>query len=1501
MKKPTKRGMRWKWRAFMALALALAMARLAMAEAATAQVTAGTSPIAIAVNPASGWIYVANNGSANVTAINGATHAASAIAAGTNPRAIAVNPATNRIYVANNGSANVTIINGSDNSVVTTVAVASTPRAIAVNPATNKIYVANEGGDSVSVIDGATNAVVATPAVGDQPRAIAINPATNRVYVANFNGDSVSVIDGATDTVSATVTVGVDPVDIAVNPVTNKIYVANNTGDSVTIIDGATNFTTTVATGNDPEAIVVNPVTNRIYVANDSANGVAVINGETNAVITTVTVGTAPRAISLNPATNRIYTANVTGDNVTVIDGASNTAVATLTATNGTQAIAVNPVTNRIYAANNLAVGGVYSVTVIDGATNVTGTIAAGTRPTAVSANPASNKVYVANYTAGSVTAIDGATGATSSIAVGTSPRDVAVNAASNLIYIANEGSASVSVIDGASGTVTATVAAGSGPRALVVNPATNRIYVANNFGNSVSAINGTTNAVAATIGVGSNPQAIAANPVSNRIYVANWGSANVTVIDGATHTVAATVTVGTSPRAIAVNAATNRIYVANEDSDNVTVIDGSNNTVVTTVSVGDAPVAIAVNPVTNRIYVANNGSNNVTVIDGATNGVVATLAVGTGPGAVAINPASNKIYVSNYGSANISVIGGISSTVIATLSAGTNPNAAAVNPASHKVYVANWGSNNVTTVTEKGDEAIPLTVAVTPLTGNITTSSTPTLGLTASSGFSPTAPPVQGVYFQVDSLQGVWSKATAAGGANWSATTASLSLGRHLLYAYAVDGQDASSINLSAPVLGRVAVYAFNVVAAPTATLSPSSLSFANQILSTTSSAQTVTLSNNGGGTLNISAIALAGANAADFARTTTCGATLAGGASCTISVTFTPGATGARSANLSVSSDASGSPHTVSLGGTGIPSPAAVGLSPATLSFGSRVVFDTSAAQTVTLSNNGGSTLNVSSIAVTGANAADFTHTTGCGATLAVGANCMISVTFTPNATGARSASLAIATDAAGSPHAVALSGSGISPPPPSPPPPPPPVPVPGDVTYQPVSSVTSVIPNAGGNVELSGNSVLVVKPGITTALLLNESAPANVLISLPNQETVSFVIGRSVLDFRSSNDTLLQVAKVNGATALRVVQGEARIAGTVAGQAMIAVGFHTALLTTEEANTVVLVSREGEGWVVEVDQGKVSVQSEGQSDMTAVYSGELLSFGSQGELKTIQLGSKAGRHNHAGDPLDVLSVAKAGQPTPLTIQPSIPNLNGSLARLAGQSLLDAIGAIVKGSGMQTSLGVLRLAFAGGVVANALPVGSIPIDTSRKDGMTVLANGNVEVVKSGIVVTLTQAVSDPGDFARQAAALNRQGSASSALLSNGLLHTTIDGKLYILRPEWVVTLGGQGRPGFSINASGRVVYQNVAGNVQVLNPVIADYARLVSVVKSVDPNAKLSDNGDGSATLQLPNAAYSLLADYVLTQPTAEQMQWNWWSDGQGRIFINNGDGKAQGFLVR
>lgn len=96
---------------------------------------------------------------------------------------------------------------------------------------------------------------------------------------------------------------------------------------------------------------------------------------------------------------------------------------------------------------------------------------------------------------------------------------------------------------------------------------------------------------------------------------------------------------------------------------------------------------------------------------------------------------------------------------------------------------------------------------------------------------------------------------------------------------------------------------------------------------------------------------------------------------------------------------------------------------LSPSSLTFSIQVVNTTSAAQAVTLTNNGNATLNISSIAVTG----DFAQTNNCGATVAVNGTCAINVTFTPTVAGTRTGTLTVTDDAPTSPQTVSLSGTG------------------------------------------------------------------------------------------------------------------------------------------------------------------------------------------------------------------------------------------------------------------------------------------------------------------------------------------------------------------------------------------------------------------------------------------------------------------------------------------
>ena len=97
----------------------------------------------------------------------------------------------------------------------------------------------------------------------------------------------------------------------------------------------------------------------------------------------------------------------------------------------------------------------------------------------------------------------------------------------------------------------------------------------------------------------------------------------------------------------------------------------------------------------------------------------------------------------------------------------------------------------------------------------------------------------------------------------------------------------------------------------------------------------------------------------------------------------------------------------------------------SPTNLSFSNQAVGTKSAAQVVTFSNTGSSTLTVTSIEITGVNVGDFAETNTCGSTLAINASCQISVTFAPSAAGSRSATLNIAGNGIGGTTSVTLSG--------------------------------------------------------------------------------------------------------------------------------------------------------------------------------------------------------------------------------------------------------------------------------------------------------------------------------------------------------------------------------------------------------------------------------------------------------------------------------------------
>lgn len=215
---------------------------------------------------------------------------------------------------------------------------------------------------------------------------------------------------------------------------------------------------------------------------------------------------------------------------------------------------------------------------------------------------------------------------------------------------------------------------------------------------------------------------------------------------------------------------------------------------------------------------------------------------------------------------------------------------------------------------------------------------------------------------------------------------------------------------------------------AAPTATLSASNIVFSNQAVNTSSSPQSITVTNTGKASLIFgpAAVTISGTNAPEFAITAdTCSsATIPVNASCSASVIFTPVFQGPGNAALTFADNAPNAFQTVALAGTGVvPGTPWVTLSPSSLTFSSQIVGTTSAAQVATLTNSGSGPLNITSISAS----ADFSETNNCGSTVAAGANCVVHVSIAPTMAGPVVGTFSISDNAYGSPQSVALSGMG------------------------------------------------------------------------------------------------------------------------------------------------------------------------------------------------------------------------------------------------------------------------------------------------------------------------------------------------------------------------------------------------------------------------------------------------------------------------------------------
>jgi hypothetical protein len=242
------------------------------------------------------------------------------------------------------------------------------------------------------------------------------------------------------------------------------------------------------------------------------------------------------------------------------------------------------------------------------------------------------------------------------------------------------------------------------------------------------------------------------------------------------------------------------------------------------------------------------------------------------------------------------------------------------------------------------------------------------------------------------------------------------------IVFAPTVSGTRAGTLTVTDSAGTQVASLSGTGTNPATDSLAPMSLSFAAQQLNTASAAQQVTLTNAGDVALTlISAQVISG----DFAVVNGCGNSLNAHSSCAFSVTYTPKSLGQQTGMLTITDQFRS--QTVLLSGTGL-APPGVSLSPVNgLAFGATGVGLSAAAQTVTLTNNGGVPLALTGITASG----DFAVLAGsntCGNSLAPAAVCSVQLVFVPTAAGARTGTVTFSDNASSSPQTLPLTGVGV-----------------------------------------------------------------------------------------------------------------------------------------------------------------------------------------------------------------------------------------------------------------------------------------------------------------------------------------------------------------------------------------------------------------------------------------------------------------------------------------
>ncbi len=482
----------------------------------------------------------------------------------------------------------------------------------------------------------------------------------------------------------------------------------------------------------------------------------------------------------------------------------------------------------------------------------------------------------------------------------------VAISPDASKAYVVNASSHSVTPVDlGAAPVAETPIDLGAGHNGvnfIAISPSGLKAYVTDAAHNQVLPLDLTTSpvTVGTPIDVGANPEGVAFSPDGSMAYVADnangSGMPGVTPITVATNTAGTEITTGLGPHpfSIAITPDGTQAYVGDAGSGSngkVYPIALPSGSVGPPITIGGSDVGIAITPDGSKAYVANGSTVTPITLQGNTPG--AAIPVTGGAFGIVAAPDSKTVYVTNDTAGKVTPIDVASNAAGTPIMVSGVPRGVAITP--DQAPVANF------------------TVTSAPA-GSVTSfdasSSTVRFGTIARYDWNfgdghldPNGGPTPSHVYAAGSYTATVTETDS----NGTSTTGEI-----------YTGQTASSVGSQSARTSRSVIVS---AGGPAVGLSASHLTFGPTAVGEPSAAQTLTIANTGNAPLGISGSTISGPQAGDFKLTAdNCsGHTVAAGASCTTSVVYTPSAGGAGNAQVAFTDNASGSPHTVFLSGSG------------------------------------------------------------------------------------------------------------------------------------------------------------------------------------------------------------------------------------------------------------------------------------------------------------------------------------------------------------------------------------------------------------------------------------------------------------------------------------------------------------------------------------------------------------------------------------------------------